>query len=385
MKEFRADLHIHSCLSPCAEAEMTPSAIVRQAKAVGLDMIAICDHNSVENVTAVARAGQRQALTVIPGIEINSCEEVHVVGLFADEDGLSRIQATVNRHLCGENDAALFGEQTMMDEWDQVISRNPRLLIGATDLAMEQVVDAIHDCGGLAVAAHIDRQRFSVIGQLGFIPEGLQLDAVEVSSGRFRGPGQHSAVLASSDAHCLRDIGNSSTSFLLQTPTLEEIDKALHNTGGRRLLIHMEDLSLHILDIVENSLSAGASWIKISLVEDTRKDLLLLEIQDNGKGMDAAMQGQALDPFYTTRSTRRVGLGLPLLAQAAQQCEGRLDIRSEPGQGTSVKALFRLSHPDLKPLGDISETLRTLLVGRPDLDLHFEYRQDDECIAQLGD
>jgi signal transduction histidine kinase len=147
----------------------------------------------------------------------------------------------------------------------------------------------------------------------------------------------------------------------------------------------MEDLSLHILDIVENSLSAGASWIKISLVEDTRKDLLLLEIQDNGKGMDAAMQGQALDPFYTTRSTRRVGLGLPLLAQAAQQCEGRLDIRSEPGQGTSVKALFRLSHPDLKPLGDISETLRTLLVGRPDLDLHFEYRQDDECIAQLGD
>ena len=364
---------------------MTPSAIVAQAKAAGLDMIAICDHNSTENAVAVARAGERESFTVIPGIEITSREEVHIVGLFEGEDALARVQSTVDHNLPGQNNAALFGEQTVVDQWDRVTGSSSRLLIGATDLSLEQVVDAIHDCGGLAVAAHIDRQRFSVIGQLGFIPEGLPLDAVEVSAAGSRHGEQDVAVITSSDAHCLRDIGKRSTSFYINKATFDEIGMALCEKEGRRTWRHMEDLSLHILDIAENALSASASRITISLIEDTHQDLLTLEIQDNGKGMDAAALHQALDPFYTTRTTRRVGLGLPLLAQAAQQCEGSLEIDSEPGKGTTVKAVFRMSHPDMKPFGDVSETLRTIVMGHPDLDLQFEYIKDNACIAKLGD
>jgi signal transduction histidine kinase len=146
----------------------------------------------------------------------------------------------------------------------------------------------------------------------------------------------------------------------------------------------MQDLSLHILDIVENSLAASASRIEIVIVEDTRADSLSLEIRDNGRGMDPETRTKALDPFFTTRTTRRVGLGLPLLAQAARQGGGTFEIASEPGRGTAVKAVFRLSHPDRKPLGDVAETLRAILCGRPELDLRFEYRRDSELIASLG-
>ena len=385
MKEFKADLHIHTCLSPCAEAEMVPSAIVRQAKAVGLDMIGICDHNSAENFAAVVRAGERESISVVPGIEITSREEVHVVGLFETEDELMRIQATVYQNLPGENDEVAFGPQTIVDQWDQVMGNNTKLLIGATDLTLEQVVDAIHDCGGLAIAAHIDRQRFGLIGQLGFVPEGLKLDAVEVSSEASIKQREGFPVLTSSDAHSLKDVGRISTSFFAEAASTEEIYKALCEEDGRRISTNMEDLSLHILDIVENSINASANRIRIVITEDTHKDMLSLEICDNGKGMDREAQQKALDPFYTTRTTRSVGLGLPLLAQAARQCDGTLELTSEPGRVTTVKAVFQLSHPDRKPLGDIAQTLQTILIGRPQLDLQFKYIKDSKLVAGFGD
>jgi signal transduction histidine kinase len=145
----------------------------------------------------------------------------------------------------------------------------------------------------------------------------------------------------------------------------------------------MEDLSLHILDIVENSLSASAREIMILIDEDRGKDLLSLEIRDNGEGMDEEMRRKALDPFFTTRTTRHVGLGLPLLAQAARESGGTIQVDSTPGQGTLVKAVFQLSHPDLKPLGDIPGTLGTILAGKPNLDLLFEYRKDSELVDSL--
>ena len=146
----------------------------------------------------------------------------------------------------------------------------------------------------------------------------------------------------------------------------------------------MQDLSLHILDIAENSIAASATRITIRLVEETRRDSLLLEIRDNGKGMDERMRQEALDPFFTSRTTRKVGLGLPLLAQAAREGGGRLELESEPGRGTTVRAVFRLSHPDRKPLGDIAETLETICSGRPDLDLQFEYLRDSQRVAELN-
>ena len=384
MKELKADLHVHTCLSPCAEAEMAPSAIVRQAKAVGLDMIAICDHNSIENAQAVMKAGERESLRVIPGIEITSREEVHILGLFKSRRELTRIGMVVSDHLVGRNDEEAFGPQTIVDEWDQPVGSNPSLLIGATSLDVGSTVDAIHDCGGLAIAAHVDRQRFSLIGQLGFIPAGLNLDAVEVSGRIPTGQWQGLPVVASSDAHRLEDIGRNHTTFCAENASLDEIGKALRGEAGRRISV-MEDLSLHILDIMENSIAASASRIELTIAEDTLDDLLSLEIRDNGKGMDAETRSKTLDPFFTTRTTRRVGLGLPLLAQAARQSGGTFELVSEPGKGTTVKAAFQLSHPDMKPLGDIAETLRTILVSRPELDLQFRYTQDSKLVAGFGD
>ncbi len=362
---------------------MVPSAIVRQAKAVGLDMIAICDHNSVENVQAVIRAGERESVRVIPGIEITSREEVHILGLFKSQRELTSIAAVVSDHLAGRNDAEAFGPQTIVDEWDKPVGSNPNLLIGATSLDVESTVEAIHDCDGLAIAAHVDRQRFSLIGQLGFIPEGLMLDAVEVSGGTGIGQWAGLPALASSDAHRLEDIGRNHTTFRAETASLDEIGKALRNQAGRRISV-MEDLSLHILDIMENSLAASANRIEITIAEDTLDDRLSLEIRDNGRGMDAEARSNALDPFYTTRTTRRVGLGLSLLAQAAKQSGGTFELVSEPGRGTTVRAAFQLNHPDMKPLGDIAETLRTILVSRPELDLQFRYTQDSKLVAGFG-
>jgi anti-sigma regulatory factor (Ser/Thr protein kinase) len=145
----------------------------------------------------------------------------------------------------------------------------------------------------------------------------------------------------------------------------------------------MQDLSLHILDIAENSVEAQAKTIEIRLEENRPKDLLILEIVDDGKGMDKKMQGRVLDPFVTTRKTRRVGLGLPLLAQAARAANGSLKVESRVGKGTRVRATFALSHIDRKPLGDIGQTIIVLIMGHPEIDIvythtvnHHEYRLD---------
>ena len=145
----------------------------------------------------------------------------------------------------------------------------------------------------------------------------------------------------------------------------------------------MEDLSLHILDIVENSVKAEAREIRIVIAEDTEGDRLSLEIHDDGKGMDETTRRKALDPFFTTRTTRRFGLGLPLLAEAARQSGGSLELDSAPGRGTIVTVDFQISHPDRKPLGDIASTLGTILAGRPELDLAFEYRRDGAVVDSL--
>lgn len=139
----------------------------------------------------------------------------------------------------------------------------------------------------------------------------------------------------------------------------------------------MEDLSLHILDIVENSIAALAKRIEIRIDEDQAKDLVTIEIKDDGNGMDEQTLKKALDPFFTTRKTRRVGLGLSLLAQAAKDSEGTFDLSSGPGEGTTVNATFHLSHPDCKPMGDIGQTMRVLVTAHPGIDFLYEHKKDN--------
>ena len=138
----------------------------------------------------------------------------------------------------------------------------------------------------------------------------------------------------------------------------------------------MEDLSLHILDIAENSIGARSSRIEIKVMEDVRKDLLTIEIKDNGQGIDEETIEKVLDPFFTTRTTRRVGLGLPLLSQAARESGGNIEIESDVGRGTRVKATFGYSHIDRKPLGDMEATLTALIAGNPEIDFIYEHKKD---------
>jgi signal transduction histidine kinase len=139
----------------------------------------------------------------------------------------------------------------------------------------------------------------------------------------------------------------------------------------------VKDLSLHILDVVENSIRAEARRIGILVEVDEATDLLRLEITDDGVGMEEAMCRRATDPFVTTKDGKCVGLGLPLLAQAAREAGGRLELSSSPGRGTRVVATFRYSHPDRKPLGDIAATIQALVTGHPGIDLRYEQRIDD--------
>jgi len=140
----------------------------------------------------------------------------------------------------------------------------------------------------------------------------------------------------------------------------------------------MKDLSLHILDIVENSIRAQATRVEISVEEDEQRDVLTLKIEDNGKGMEQEMASRVAQPFFTTKPGRRIGMGLALLAQATKEANGELEISSMPGGGTRIKATFRYSHPDRKPLGDIRVTLETLIAGNPNVDFIYEHRKGGE-------
>jgi anti-sigma regulatory factor (Ser/Thr protein kinase) len=136
----------------------------------------------------------------------------------------------------------------------------------------------------------------------------------------------------------------------------------------------MLELALHVLDILRNAVEAGATQVELTIVEDEPADRLALTVTDNGRGMDDETIRRALNPFYTTRRTRHVGLGLPLLVAAAETAGGGLTIRSRAGEGTTVETTFRLSHPDRQPLGDMAATLLAFLLADTAPDLRYTHR-----------
>lgn len=234
---------MHTCLSPCAEEDMRPRAIVRRAKEQGLDVIGICDHNSARNVASVRRAAEDEGLAVLGGMEVTSEEEVHVLGLFDDEESLCAMQRLADENLAGENNPELFGDQFICDENDVVVGRETRLLIGATSLSLEQVVESIRGLGGLAVPSHVDRESFSILSQLGFVPSGLAIDALEVSprcspaEARERFPQVRGyPLVCSSDAHRPEEIGTASFTFTAESPCVVELRKALRGEDGREVM-----------------------------------------------------------------------------------------------------------------------------------------------------
>ncbi len=240
-RSFKADLHIHTCLSPCTELDMSPKGILTSAKKKGIDILGICDHNTTENSLGVMKAAKKMNIIVIPGMEVTSKEEVHVLALFDNIENALQLQKHVYENLPGENDEKAFGMQVLVNEKEEVLGFNERLLIGATTIPLDDVIQLIHSLKGLAIASHIDREAFSIIGHLGFVPENMELDALEISPRiTFEEAKKRFAcnypITSSSDAHYPDDIGKSFTTFLLKKATVAEIKKALEGKEGRKLI-----------------------------------------------------------------------------------------------------------------------------------------------------
>ncbi len=222
---------------------MSPREVVNAAIQKGLGLIGICDHNSAENVLAVRKAGERNGLMVVGGMEVTSSEEAHLLVFFDSDDDLLEFQDYIYRHLSGRNDEHSFGLQVIADDEDGVTGFCDRLLIGATSLSAEAIVAKAHAVkdGSLVIAAHVDRESFSIIGQFGFIPAGLGLDALEVSAKmtaaelKARHPecGNY-PVVTGSDAHSPDDIGKCFTWVTVGDGSIAEIRKALAGTDGRK-------------------------------------------------------------------------------------------------------------------------------------------------------
>ncbi len=244
LRAITADLHVHTCLSPCATLDMTPQQIVAQALKMKLAMIAITDHNSAENVSAVIKAAADTELVVIPGMEITTAEEAHILGLFETLTGALAMQELVyDRLQSGENDEELFGLQVVANEFDEVEDMNNRLLIGATSLSVNEVVEAIGHNGGLAVAAHIDRESFSLISQLGFIPPDLELAGLGISR-RYTLPEARElfpdyekyTFLSTSDAHDINQLGSNPATLLVEKPEFFELKAAVAGCDERKVI-----------------------------------------------------------------------------------------------------------------------------------------------------
>lgn len=218
------DLHIHSCLSPCGEEEMTPNNIVNMAMIKGLDVIAIADHNASQNVAAAMKVAQKRDIVVIPAMELQTSEEVHLLCLFKSVETLTAFQLIVDQHLLGiPNNEKKFGQQLILDAEDTCIGQIDHALIFSTSLTFEQTVFQVRELGGFVLPAHINRQSNGVLAMLGFIPAGMNFTTVEISNdeagSRFIETYENKEnyrIIRNSDAHQLMSI--SEREFYMEIP-----------------------------------------------------------------------------------------------------------------------------------------------------------------------
>jgi PHP family Zn ribbon phosphoesterase len=245
MKSFRTDLHIHTVLSPCGDLEMSPAHIVSLASKCGLDIIGITDHNTTKQCELVWKLGQRLGLTVIPGCEMTSREEVHCLGLFSDFDALREFQHFIDQRLAIiPNDPALFGYQVVVDADDTIIEMLDNYLGASLNVSIEEVEQKVHDLSGIFIPAHIDRPRNSLYSQLGFFPPELKVDALQISKlakemavrEKYKIDTEITLVQFS-DAHYPDDLGKTYTVFEMNEPSFSELRKALNREDGRNVRI----------------------------------------------------------------------------------------------------------------------------------------------------
>lgn len=211
----RFDLHIHSALSACAENGLSPGRLVDRASQAGITLLALTDHNASANVSPTVEAGRRHGVGVIPGIEVTTREEAHVLALFDDLDTLADWQAVVDAALpAASNRPEFFGHQIVYDAADEIVGVDERLRQVGIGLGIDAITEAVHARGGVVIPAHVFRRRNSLTSQLGFIDSTAAYDAIEVTAAEWRREqrclGQRLAgfpVVAGSDTHFLEDVG----------------------------------------------------------------------------------------------------------------------------------------------------------------------------------
>jgi PHP family Zn ribbon phosphoesterase len=247
MKNFRADLHVHTVLSPCAEVEMIPPLIVQRALELEIDLIAITDHNASANVGSVQKAAEGTVLTVLPGMEVQSREDVHLLTLFETLEVLEAWQAQVDQALPNvPNRPEFFGEQFVVDADGEFIRTDPRLLLTSMSLSIDAIFRSVRDLGGIVIPAHVDRPAYGLLPTLGLISDEWNLTALEIS--RHTSPEKAVAafpalqkypLIQSGDVHRLDEFAGT-TFFTLSDPTLPEILMALNQIEGRAVCIKTE-------------------------------------------------------------------------------------------------------------------------------------------------
>lgn len=183
MRDFRVDLHVHTCLSPCGSLEMSPLRIVETALAQGLDAIAVTDHNSTLQCPEIQALGEERGLTVFAGAEVTTREEAHCIALFGDDESRTAFQEYLDAYLPAvPNDPERFGDQVWVNSRNEILGEAPYLLLSALDRSVGQIAARVRQLGGLFVAAHVERPSFSLISQLGFIDASLAVDAIEYNN-----------------------------------------------------------------------------------------------------------------------------------------------------------------------------------------------------------
>jgi len=231
---FAADLHIHTCLSPCGELTMSPRAIAQAALDHGLDLIAVADHNTAGMVDVVAQAAADAGLAFLYGMELQTREEVHLLAYFDEPAACHGFAAEIYRLLPDHpNEPAFFGDQVVVDLDETILRTEPKLLLNSLDLGFDEAVRSIRDHGGLAIPAHVDRETFGLIAQLGFPPAELSFEFVEAISGHLPDGFGAAQVICSSDAHTPGQIGRRRTLFGVKEVSIEEMIKAARQIDGR--------------------------------------------------------------------------------------------------------------------------------------------------------
>lgn len=243
MFEYKADLHIHTVLSPCGDLDMSPVNVVNTAAEKGLDIIGITDHNTTRHCELVKELGKEKGIFVLTGTEVNSKEEIHSLAFFEKTEQLAEFQEYLDNWLPPvKNDPKRFGYQVQVNRYDEIIYEEENSLFSAVDRSIDEIEQKVHELDGIFIPAHLDRPRNSVYSQLGFFPDDLRADAIEISWASLvadylrKHPELNGfKIVRSSDAHFPEDIARAMSIFTLRNRSFCEVKMALQGRGGREI------------------------------------------------------------------------------------------------------------------------------------------------------